>query len=363
MALTTFTMAKLRAVLFGATGLAGQQFVSALRAHPWFELAALAASPRNAGRRYAEALAEGGWFLPEPIPAALASLPLLEPSAVEAGDFDRAFSAVAAEVARELEPRAARLIPVFSTASAFRYEADVPLLLPPVNGAHLALVRAQGARGFRGYVAPIANCTATGLAVCLAPLVERFGVKAVLMTSLQAVSGAGRSPGVGALDVLDNVIPFIAKEEAKVEAETRKVLGRWAPGQSEVEPHPMRISATCTRVAVLEGHTETVSVSLERPAPLDEVRAAMRDWRGDTTARDLPSTPPRWIEVLDAVDRPQPRLDRETHGGMATSVGRLREDAVLPNGVKFVLVTHNTKLGAARGAVLVAELAKSQGFL
>jgi len=356
-------MAKLRAVLFGATGLAGQQFVSALRAHPWFELAAVAASPRNAGRRYAEALSTGGWFLAEPIPADVASMVLLDPSAVDAAAFDLAFSAVEADVARELEPRAARHIPVFSTASAFRYERDVPLLLPPVNGSHLPLVRSQRGRGFQGYIAPIPNCTATGLAVALAPLVERFGVEAVVLTSLQAVSGAGRSPGVAALDVLDNVVPFIAKEEGKVESETRKLLGRWQPGQPEVEAHAMRISATCTRVAVLEGHTEAVSVALGRPATLDEVLASMREWRGDATARDLPSAPPRWIEVLEAQDRPQPRLDRETHGGMATSVGRLREDSVLTNGVKFVLVSHNTKLGAARGSVLVAELAKSQGLL
>lgn len=356
-------MAKLRAVLFGATGLAGQQFVSALKAHPWFELAAVSASPRNAGRRYAEALGAGGWFLTEPIPEAVAALTLLDPASVDPSGFDLAFSAVEADVARELEPKAARLIPVFSTASAFRYERDVPLLLPPVNGRHLGLVRAQRARGFAGYVAPIPNCTTTGLVVALAPLVEHFGVQAVLMTSLQAVSGAGRSPGVAALDVLDNVLPFIPKEEAKVEAETRKILGGWVEGQAEVTPHTMRISATCTRVAVLEGHTETVSVSLGRPVTLDEVRGALRDWRGDASARDLPSTPPRWIEVLDAPDRPQPRLDRETHGGMATSLGRLREDPVLANGVKFVLVSHNTKLGAARGAVLVAELAKSQGLL
>jgi aspartate-semialdehyde dehydrogenase len=359
----SLTMPKLRAVLFGATGLAGQQFVLALKAHPWFELSAIAASPRNAGRRYAEALADGGWFLPEPIPEEVASMVLLEPSAVDAAGFDLAFSAVEADVARVLEPRAARHIPVFSTASAFRYEADVPLLLPPINGAHLPLVRLQRARGFEGFVAPIPNCTTTGLAVALAPLVESFGVEAVVMTSLQAVSGAGRSPGVAALDVLDNVVPYIAKEEGKVETETRKILGRWAEGQPSVEAHAMRISATCTRVAVLEGHTETVSVGLLRKASLEEVKGAMRAWRGDATARELPSTPPRWIEVLEAVDRPQPRLDRETHGGMATSVGRLREDSVLTNGVKFVLVSHNTKLGAARGAVLVAELAKSQGLL
>jgi aspartate-semialdehyde dehydrogenase len=363
MALNEPPMPKLRAVLFGATGLAGQQFVSALQGHPWFELVAVAASPRNAGRRYGEALGQGGWYLAEPIPAPVAALALLDPASVEPDGYDVVFSAVEADVARELEPRMARARPVFSTASAFRYERDVPLLLPPVNAGHVGLLRTQSARGFRGYLAPIPNCTVTGLAVALAPLEERFGVRAVLVTSLQSVSGAGRSPGVSALDVLDNVIPFIAKEEGKVESEARKILGRWTPGKLEVEEHPMRISATCTRVAVLEGHTEAVSVSLGRGASLEEVRAAFREWGGEPTARTLPSSPPRWIEVLEAPDRPQPRLDRETHGGMATSVGRLREETVLENGVKFVLVSHNTKLGAARGAVLVAELAKTQGLL
>ena len=183
------------------------------------------------------------------------------------------------------------------------------------------------------------------------------------MTSLQAVSGAGRSPGVAALDVLDNVVPYIAKEEAKVEAETRKILGRLSSGASTVEPFPVKLSATCTRVAVQDGHTETVSVGLGRRASLDEVRDVLRSWEGSPEARDLPSSAPRWIEVLEAPDRPQPRLDRDTHGGMATTVGRLREDAVLENGVKLVLVSHNTKMGAAKGAVLVAELMRARGLL
>jgi len=212
-------------------------------------------------------------------------------------------------------------------------------------------------------VAPIPNCTATGLVVALAPLAERFGVRSVILTSLQAVSGAGRSPGVAALDVLDNVVPYIAKEEGKVEAETRKILGRWSPGSARVEEHPLRLSATCTRVAVQDGHTEAVSVSLGRPASVEEVKDAFRSWSGAPEVHDLPSSPPRWIELLEAVDRPQPRLDRDTHGGMATSIGRVREDAVLENGVKFVLVTHNTKMGAARGAVLVAELMRARGSL
>jgi aspartate-semialdehyde dehydrogenase len=212
-------------------------------------------------------------------------------------------------------------------------------------------------------VAPIPNCTTTGLAVVLAPLAERFGIRSVVMTSLQAVSGAGRSPGVTALDILDNVVPYIPKEEGKVEAETRKILGRWAPGGATVEPLPLKVSATCTRVAVQDGHTETVSVGLGRPASLDEVKDALRTWEGSREARDLPSSATRWIEVLEAPDRPQPRLDRETHGGMATSVGRLREDPVLEHGVKLVLVSHNTKMGAAKGAVLVAELMRARGLL
>lgn len=354
-------MAKLRALLVGATGIAGQQFVSALRDHPWFEIGAIAASPRNAGRRYDEAVA-GAWFLAEPIPADIGALRLQDPGQ-PARDVDLVFSAVESDVARELEPRLAAELPVISAASTFRMEPDVPLLIPPVNAGHLGLLGAQRARGWRGSVAPIPNCTTTGLAVVLAPLAERFGIRSVMMTSLQAVSGAGRSPGVAALDVLDNVIPFIAKEEGKVEAETRKILGRWSPGAASVEPLPLRVSATCTRVAVQDGHTEVVSVGLGRPAGLDEVRDALRTWEGSREARDLPSSPPRWIEILEAADRPQPRLDRDNHGGMATSVGRLREDAVLENGVKLVLVSHNTKMGAARGAVLVAELMRSRGFL
>jgi len=354
-------MAKLRALLVGATGIAGQQFVSALRDHPWFEIGAIAASPRNANKRYDEAVA-GSWFLPEPIPSDVAAMRLQDPGAPPRG-VDLVFSAVESDVAKELEPRLAAELPVVSAASLFRMEPDVPLLIPPVNAAHAGLVSAQRARGWRGWVVPIPNCTTSGLAVVLAPLAQWFGVRSVVMTSLQAVSGAGRSPGVTALDILDNVVPYIPKEEAKVEAETRKILGRWAPGGASVEPLSVKISATCTRVAVQDGHTETVSIGLGRPASLDEVKDALRTWEGSSEARDLPSSAPRWIEVLDAPDRPQPRLDRETHGGMATSVGRLREDPVLENGVKLVLVSHNTKMGAAKGAVLVAELMRARGLL
>ncbi|WP_375760146.1 aspartate-semialdehyde dehydrogenase [Corallococcus exercitus] len=361
-------MAKLRAVLIGATGLAGQQFIAALKDHPFIELTGLAASPRSAGKTYADALrASNGmlaWFVPEPLPEAIARMTVVSGDAVQAKDYDIAFSAVEADVARELEPRLARDIPVFSAASAFRYDADVPLLIPPVNAAHAPLINEQRRqRGWKGFIVPIPNCTTTGLAVTLAPLAERFGVKAVLMTSLQAMSGAGRSPGVIGLDILDNVVPYIPKEEHKVEVETKKILGALNPAGAALTPHDVRVSCTCTRVAVLEGHTESVFVSLGKKASVAEVTQTMREWQGAQVAKDLPSAPPRWIEVLDDPFRPQPRMDRDTHGGMATTVGRIREDGVLENGFKYVLVSHNTKMGAAKGAILVAELLRAQGLL
>ncbi|MBX7100968.1 MAG: aspartate-semialdehyde dehydrogenase [Myxococcaceae bacterium] len=355
-------MKKLRCALVGATGLAGQQFIAALKDHPFFELTGLAASPRNAGKRYVDALKAPngmlGWFLTEPIPAALANVTVVAGSDVKAKDFDLVFSAVESDVAKELEPALAKDIPVISAASAFRYENDVPLIIPPVNAAHSSLIATQRKqRGWKGFIAPIPNCTTTGLAVTLKPLEDAFGVKAVMMTSMQAVSGAGRSPGVIGLDIIDNVVPHISKEEHKVEVETKKILG------GATTPHGVKVSCTCTRVAVLEGHTEAAYVSLAKKASLADVAEVLRGFRGDEATAGLPSAPPRWIEVLDDPFRPQPRLDRDTHGGMATSVGRLRDDGVLENGVKYVLVSHNTKMGAAKGAVLLAELLRAQGFL
>jgi aspartate-semialdehyde dehydrogenase len=304
-------MAKLRAVLIGATGLAGQQFISALQNHPDIELTGLAASPRSAGKPYAEALRGSNgmtaWFVPEPLPGSIAAMKVMSAEEIQAKDYDLAFSAVESDVAKEVEPRLARDIPVFSTASAFRYEADVPLLIPPVNASHAALVRAQQKqRGWKGFILPGPNCTTTGLAITLAPLAEHFGLKAVLMTSLQAMSGAGRSPGVIGLDILDNVVPYIPKEEGKVQVETKKILGSLGADGAALTPHDVRVSCTCTRVGVLEGHTESVFVSLGRKASVAEVVAAMREWRGAEVSRRLPSAPPRWIEVLDDPFRPPP---------------------------------------------------------
>jgi aspartate-semialdehyde dehydrogenase len=221
-------MKKLRCALIGATGLAGQQFVLALKDHPWFELTGVAASPRSAGKTYLEALRAPngmlGWFLAEPLPTSIASMTVQAGDALNPAAFDLVFSAVEADVAQQLEPLYAQHLPVISAASAFRTPDDVPLIIPPINAQHLSLIDTQRTRrGWKGFIAPIPNCTTTGLAITLAPLHAALGVDAVVMTSLQAVSGAGRSPGVVALDIIDNVIPHIAKEEAKVELETRKI--------------------------------------------------------------------------------------------------------------------------------------------
>jgi aspartate-semialdehyde dehydrogenase len=272
------------------------------------------------------------------------------------------FSAVESEPARELEPKYAKDVPVISTASAFRYEADVPILIPPVNPEHTALLNVQRrSRGWKGYVTPIPNCTTTGLAVTLKPLADAFGLKTVLMTSMQACSGAGRSPGVVALDIIDNVIPFISGEEEKVQRETAKILGR-LQGDA-IAPHTARVSCTCTRVGVLEGHTEAVYVGLGRPASIEEVRAALAGFGAGSPVSKLPTAPAHWIAVQDDPFRPQPRLDRDAGGGMTTTVGRLRVDPVLENGFKYMLVSHNPKMGAAKGAILVAELLREQGQL
>lgn len=362
---------KLRAMVLGATGVAGQQFVAALAGHPWFQLARLCASERSAGRSFQDALRDSRgslrWYAGGSPPAESLELPVFDSRSVTTEGIDVVFSAVESDVAKELEPRMAETVPVFSTASAFRYEPDVPILLPGVNRAHSALLRTQQKRrGFRGFIAPGPNCTTVGLAITLAPIRARFGLRRVVMTSLQAVSGAGRSPGVGALDILDNIIPFIAGEEEKVEKETRKILGQCSSGAIEslaIEPLPIAVSCTCTRVAVLDGHTEAVFCETERAAPLSEVKQSLLDFGRELAALKLPTLPEQLIAVTDDPYRPQPRLDRDAGGGLTTVVGRLREERALgEHGVKYVLLSHNTKMGAAQGAILTAEQLLADGF-
>ncbi|MCZ6462882.1 MAG: aspartate-semialdehyde dehydrogenase [Proteobacteria bacterium] len=354
-----------RVAVIGATGVAGQQFLVALADHPWFELKSLAASPRSAGKPYLEAITtESGqlrWACEESLPEGIAAMVVGDAADFDPESVDLVFSAVESDAARALEERFAPHVPVVSTSSAFRYEDDVPIVVPGVNHEHVALIkRQQRERGWKGFVVPIPNCTTTGLVVALAPLARRFGVEAAIVTSMQALSGAGRSPGVNSLDILDNVIPFIPKEEDKVQTETSKILG--ALEGDRIIPLELPVSAHCNRVGVRDGHMLCVSAALREPASTEEVVAALRATGREFVDLGLPSAPEELLWVTDDPYRPQPRLDRGRGDGMTTVVGRVRPDPVLRNGVKFVVLSHNTKMGAAKGATLVAEYLVQRGL-
>lgn len=358
---------KKRVAVVGATGIAGQQFLLALQNHPWFEVSLLAASERSAGKSYGEAIRDAKtgarrWWCQEELPPRALSLPVYQAASLNLNGIDLVFSAVESEPARELEPLYAKTTPVVSTASAFRYEKDVPVFIPGVNLDHLHLLDAQKKnRGWQGFIATQPNCTTIGLAITLKPLFDNFGLKKVIMTSIQGVSGAGRSPGVIALDIIDNIVPFISGEEEKVEKETRKILG--TVGEGSVTPADFVVSATCTRAAVSEGHTEAVLAAMVQPCSAEDARAAMIEFGREFVSLGLPSAPKHMIIVHDDPFRPQPRLDRDAEDGMATSAGRLRKDNALENAVKYVLVSHNTKMGAAKGAVLMAEYILQKGYI
>ena len=357
---------KTKAAIVGATGIAGQQVLAALENHPQFEIAALAASERSAGKRFADAItdAESGvrrWYVGgcEP-PAEALRLEVQEARSLKLEGIGVVFAAVESEAARELEPIYAARVPTISTARPHRMEPDVPLLIPGVNLAHTALVSEQRRRrGWKGYIATLPNCTATGLAITLKALDDSFGVQAAMVTTMQGISGAGRD--LPALDIVENVIPFIPREEERVTLETRKILGRL--GEAAIAEQPMRISATCTRAAVLNGHTEAVSVALKKPAGVEAVMRTFESFGREFTALGLPNSPRNMITVHRDPMRPQPRLDRDAERGMTTSVGRIRPDEVLANGVKYLLVTHNAAMGAGRGAVLLAEYLRHSGYI
>ena len=353
-------MDKLNAAIVGATGIAGQQFVAALSGHPWFEVTCLAGSERSAGKKYIDALSKGSslqWFADGPVPECARSMVVADSSQLDASKFDVIFTAVESDVAKRIEPLYAKTTPVFSTASAFRYEPDVPLMISGVNLDHAALIDAQRKkRGWQGFVAPIPNCTTTGMAVSLAPL-ARFGLDSVVLVSMQAVSGAGRSPGVLALDITDNVIPFIDGEEDKVIAETRKILGGIDKKSGKIADAKIDVSASCNRVAVREGHTESVFAVLSDEPEIDDVAAA---WESFDPKLGVPSEPRPFITYHRDPYRPQPRLDRDAGNGLSTSVGRLRKPGKF---YQWTVVSHNTKMGAAKGAVLLAECLKKKGYI
>lgn len=341
--------------ILGATGMVGQQFIRQLTGHPWFNPVWLGASERSEGKTYAEAAT---WRLSQQMPDELRGMrvhactpPVNGPRLM--------FSALDANAANDIEPafaKAGHL--VISNARSYRMDPLVPLLIPEVNAEHLALLDQQRReRGWRGAIITNPNCSTVVLSMALAPL-RQFGLRSVMVTTMQAVSGAGY-PGVPSLDILGNIVPFISGEEDKIETETQKILGALQGGG--VTPHPVVVSAQTTRVPVIDGHTESVSVSLESRPSLDEVIAAMRAFRGRPQALGLPLAPPAPIIYLEEANRPQPRLDAERDGGMTVSVGRVRRCPVLD--VKFIALGHNTIRGAAGAAVLNAELLKAEGLL
>jgi aspartate-semialdehyde dehydrogenase len=323
--------------------------------HPWFEVAAVAASERSTGRLYGETCA---WVIPGDPPTAVAGLPVrpLQPDL----PARVVFSALPAAVAREVEPAFARAgYAVCSNASAYRCEPDVPLLIPEVNAGHLALIGSQRAgRGWPGFIVTSPNCTTTGMALPLKPLDEAFGLEKVLAVSMQATSGAGY-PGVASLDILGNVVPYIDGEERKIEEETRLLLGGLMGGQRQ--PARITVSAQANRVPVLDGHTVCMSLGFRRRPAAEEALAVLESFRGPDAARGLPSAPERPVKVRREPDRPQPRRDRDAGGGMAVSVGRVRPCPLLD--LRLVSVSHNTLRGAAGGSVLNAELLVVEGWL
>lgn len=353
--------------IVGATGVVGQQFVVALQDHPWFDVSCLAASKRSSGKEYLEALKDERthatrWFCEERAKRRILKMRVEDTDHINLKGLDIIFSAVSSEVARELEPKFAKKRAVISTASAHRYDDDVPIIIPGVNSEQSNLITVQRKkRGWHGFISTQPNCTTTGLAITLKPLHELFTVNKVIMTSLQAVSGAGRSPGVIALDILNNVIPYIPGEEKKVETETQKILGRYIRGK--IDPARISISCTCTRVNVKDGHIEAVFISTDRECTVNDAEKAFNNFGRDLTELQLPSSPEKMIVVSNDPFRPQPRLDKNTFDGMATTVGRIRKDDVLDNGLKYVLLSHNTKMGAAKGAVFVAEYLSKAGYV
>ena len=349
-------MIRFRVGILGATGVVGQRFIQLLQGHPQFEVTALAASDRSQGKTFAEACT---WRLPGEMPESVKSIAVQAPAPPL--DCDFVFSSLPGEIAAQAEEDFARAgYPVISNSSSHRMSPDVPLLIPEVNPDHIALIDAQRKnRGFdRGFILTNPNCSAIAIVLPLAPLHAKFGVTSCVVTTMQALSGAGY-PGVAALDATDNVIPFIGGEEEKVEAETLKLLGR-VDGES-IQPAAMTVSAQCNRVNVTDGHMASIRVKLAQPATPADLRETLASFSALPQQLKLHSAPSRPVIVRDEKDRPQPRLDRDAGKGMSVTVGRITPDTVFD--YRFVALGHNTIRGAAGAAILNAELLVARGYL
>jgi aspartate-semialdehyde dehydrogenase len=344
--------------VLGATGMVGQRFIERLQDHPWFELVGLAASDQHRKQPYGQV---ARWRLSGEMPASVATLPVVSCHPDELPGVKIVFSALPAEVAGEIEAEFARAgAAVFSNAKNYRMSPDVPLVVPEVNPEHIEVIPHQRKlRNWPGFIVTNANCSATPLVMALKPLQEAFGLRKVLATTMQAISGAGY-PGIPSYDILDNVIPFIGGEEAKMESETQKMLGTWSESAGFTNA-PVVVSANCTRVATREGHLECANVEFEREIGPEEVLEAWESFADEPRRLGLPSAPERALIYRSEADRPQTLLDRDAGRGMAVSLGRLRPCPILH--YKFVLLGHNTIRGAAGGSILNAELCVSKGYI
>ncbi len=351
-------MDKKRVAIIGVTGSVGQEFVHSLHNHPWFKVTQIAASNRSAGKKYLDAIRDPSgiisWDVGGEIPEYIKEMTVKTIDELDVSQLDLVFSAVESEAARDIETKMAADLPVISTSSAYRYEDDVPILIPGINDEHAELLEIQKKnRNWKGWIAPLPNCTTTGLAITLKPLLEKYGAKKVLMTSMQAISGGGKS-GVSAMGIMDNIIPYIPKEEGKVKIETRKILGKLKDGK--IEDANIRVSCTCTRVPVLDGHTESVFVETTKEIDPMKAKATYDQYNKEISVAGLPSAPEKYYAFHEDPTRPQPRMERSVGGGMTTTIGRVEKEELFDHGLKYILFSHNKKMGSAKGAVLLAEM-------
>ena len=344
----------LKAAVLGSTGMVGQRFIHLLNEHPWFEVSVVAASERSAGQKYSEV---AKWKLSTPIPKSVHDLEVMDITPKAVKDVDIVFSALPAEVAGKTEEDFAKAgYVIVSNASSHRMDPDVPILNPEINYDHLCLIDEQRKRRkWSGAIVTNPNCSTAVLSMALKPIYDEFGINKAVVTTMQALSGAGY-PGVASLDIVDNVIPFIRHEEEKMQSETLKILG--APSK----PADFKVSASCNRVATLDGHTEAVFVELKRKAEPESIIDAWEKFVGKPQKLKLPTAPAKPIVVRHEEDRPQPRLDRMEGKGMSVVVGRIRKDPVM-EGVKFIAMGHNTIRGAAGVSILNAECLKSKKYI
>jgi aspartate-semialdehyde dehydrogenase len=346
-----------KVAILGATGAVGQRFIQLLQGHPWFKIEVLAASERSAGKKYKDAC---NWLLESDMPREVAEMNVAHTdveSVEKEGDIDFVFSALPGGLAGPVESEFAALYPVFSKASAHRMDADVPLIIPEVNPDHAALIPIQQkARGWKGFISTDPNCSTIQLAITLKPLMK-FGLKQVMVSTMQALSGAGY-PGVPSLDILDNVVPFISGEEDKMESEPLKILGAF--DGNKICPADFVLSSSCHRVNVRDGHLESVFVKLESEPSVQEVEEAFSQFKGEPQKLKLPSAPANPIVVRKEPNRPQPRYDRNESKGMSVVVGRIRKDPIMT--MKYLCLGHNTIRGAAGAGILSAELMVKKGI-